>query len=358
METEKRRKFIIDFTYFLIIAVLTVLAFKFVLPALIPFIAAFVVATLLRKPIAVINGKLKIGKKASGIIAVVCFYVLVGFAVAFAGTRIVNASKSFIEAVPHMYSEHIMPALNTVFASVEGIMMQFDTSFYELFWQFETELMQYLGNLISGFSTVAVGAVSGLAGFVPGFFIKTILMVISTFFMAADYDRIVGFFMKQIGEEKAIVFADTKNYISGTLLVCLRSYGIIMLLTFAELAIGLTILRIKHAVIIAAIIAVFDILPMLGTGGILIPWGIIALATGNAFVGIGLLVLYVLIIVVRNIVEPKIVGGQLGLHPIVTLASMFAGLQICGILGLFGFPILLSLIVNLNKKGTINIFKN
>ena len=126
----------------------------------------------------------------------------------------------------------------------------------------------------------------------------------------------------------------------------------------SELAVGISILGVKHAVLIAAVIAVFDILPMLGTGGIIIPWGIISLVTGNVFVGIGLLVLYVVITVVRNIVEPKIVGGQLGLHPIVTLACMFTGLQLCGIIGLFGFPIMLSLLLSLNKNGTIHIFKN
>ena len=89
----------------------------------------------------------------------------------------------------------------------------------------------------------------------------------------------------------------------------------------------------------------------------MIPWTVISIIMGNFWLALKLFVLYVIITIVRNIIEPKIVGGQLGLHPIVTLSSMFAGLQVLGGLGLFGFPIGLSLIVHLNKKGVIDVLK-
>ena len=120
---------------------------------------------------------------------------------------------------------------------------------------------------------------------------------------------------------------------------------------------GLTVLKVPGAVLIAACIAVFDILPVLGTGGIMIPWAILSLITGDFFRGFGLLILYLVITVIRNIIEPKIVGHQVGLHPVVTLASMLAGLNLFGIIGLFGFPITLSLLKNLNDRGVIHIFK-
>ena len=143
----------------------------------------------------------------------------------------------------------------------------------------------------------------------------------------------------------------------GTLLKCLASYALILCITFAELSIGLSVLRVPNAVLIALCIAVFDILPVLGTGGIMIPWGIICLILGKWVLGFGLLVLYVIITVVRNIIEPKIVGYQVGLHPVVTLLCMLTGLQFFGLLGLFGFPITLSLLKNLNDRGLIHIFK-
>ena len=131
-----------------------------------------------------------------------------------------------------------------------------------------------------------------------------------------------------------------------------------MSITFVELSVGLKMIGLKHAVMIAFIISVFDILPVLGTGGIMIPWAIAAAVAGRYTLAIELAVIYLVITVIRNIIEPKIVGSQLGLHPVVTLASMFVGVQLIGVAGLFGFPILLSLLRYLNKNGTVNLFKD
>ena len=130
-----------------------------------------------------------------------------------------------------------------------------------------------------------------------------------------------------------------------------------MSITFFELSLGLSLIGIKNAVLIAFCIAVFDILPVLGTGGIMIPWVILEAVQGNLALAVKLLAVYLIITVVRNIIEPKIVGSQLGLHPVVTLSSMFVGAQLFGVVGLFGFPILLSLLKNLNDTGTIRLFR-
>ena len=102
--------------------------------------------------------------------------------------------------------------------------------------------------------------------------------------------------------------------------------------------------------------AIFDILPILGTGGSLIPWAIIVAILGNPALAFGLLFLYVFILVVRNIIEPRIVGKQIGLHPLVTLVGMFIGLRLFGVIGLFGIPIALSILVNLDRNDVIHIF--
>ena len=112
-----------------------------------------------------------------------------------------------------------------------------------------------------------------------------------------------------------------------------------------------------NAILIAVVIAIFDILPVLGTGGIMIPWSIIALLYGNYKIGVGVAVLYIIITIIRNIIEPKLVGQQVGLHPVVTLISMFVGLHFLGFIGMLGLPITISLLRYLNDKGIVNIFK-
>ena len=130
-----------------------------------------------------------------------------------------------------------------------------------------------------------------------------------------------------------------------------------MFITFVELSIGLTLIGIKHAVAVALVASIFDILPVLGTGGVMIPWTVLAALQGNYSLAVGLLVIYIVITVIRNIIEPKIVGSQLGLHPVVTLCSMFVGVQLFGVIGLFGFPIGLSLLRYLNDHGVIKLFR-
>ena len=129
-----------------------------------------------------------------------------------------------------------------------------------------------------------------------------------------------------------------------------------MSITFVELSVGLTLIGVNRAILVALLIAIFDILPVLGTGGIMIPWVILSALGGDLPHAFALLVLYVIITVIRNIIEPRIVGAQIGLHPVLTLMSMFVGNHLFGIVGLFGLPILLSLLRYLNDNGTISLF--
>lgn len=92
---------------------------------------------------------------------------------------------------------------------------------------------------------------------------------------------------------------------------------------------------------------------ILGTGLVLLPWALVAGVMGNMFLAIGMLALYVVITAIRNVVEPKLVGRKIGLHPLATLISMFVGLQLFGILGMFLFPLLLSLGVQFKRDGLL-----
>ena len=136
------------------------------------------------------------------------------------------------------------------------------------------------------------------------------------------------------------------------------AYGKIMLLTFFELTIGLHILGIENALVIAFLIAIFDVLPVLGTGGIMLPWILISFLNNQVKTGVGLLILYLVITVIRNIIEPKIVGKQIGLHPLLMLMCMYLGARLFGFLGIFILPILILIVQNLNDTGIIHIYNS
>lgn len=357
METERKRAFIIQVVYLAIVAAFFAAAVKFGLPLLAPFVLGFVIAYLLRWPTGYVCRKFRLSHKPVALLMVLLFYCTVGLLIALMAIRAYAGVRDLVLMIPQLYGTHVEPVMAELFVKFENFAYRMDESLFGVIQSIGDQFMQSMGSFISSISTKAVGAASSLATSIPALFIKIVLMIISTFFIAADYDVLMGFCARQMGEKSTALFIQIRRYVVGTLFVCIGSYAIIATLTFIELSIGLSIMKINHAVLIAFFIAIFDILPVVGTGGIMVPWAVITFLRGNFSLGIGLLVLYVAITVIRNVVEPKIVGGQLGLHPVVTLASMFAGVQLFGVVGLFGFPIGLSLLRYLNDNGSIQIFK-
>jgi sporulation integral membrane protein YtvI len=357
MNLNKRFAFIINFLYFGLIFLIAYAALKYGLPMVMPFALGFALAYLLQKPALWLSSHLPVSRKTAALFTVLLFYCTAGLLITLASFRLVAVCKGLVLRIPELYELHIAPAIANLFAFVETHIQSLDpeleTSLSDLF----SQTLNSLGEAVSGLSVSAMGAISGSAASLPSFFIKIILLIISSLFIAADYEELTGFCMRQLGDRSKQLLMQIKEYVIGTLFVCIRSYAIIMSITFAELSVGFAFIGISNSVLIAFLIAIFDVLPVLGTGGIMLPWVVISAVQGNLGRALSLLVLYLAVTVIRNIIEPKIVGSQIGLHPVVTLVSMFVGVQMFGVLGLFGFPIGLSLLRHLNETGAIHILK-
>ena len=354
---EKKKAFIIKFLYFAFLLCAVFLLLKYGLPMLSPFVIAFVIAYLLKRPVIFLSRKLHLPRKPAAVLLVLVFYSTIGLLISLLGIRAFSTTRDLVMNLPQIYAAHVEPVLTDIFGNVEQGLKKMDPSLVSTLEDLFNQFIQSIGQMVSSLSMSAMGTISGVASSLPGLFIKLLLMIISTFFIAADYELLTGFFLKQLDGKSKQIFLQVKKYVVGTLFVCIRSYALIMTITFIELSVGLSIIGVKNSILIAFLISVFDILPVLGTGGIMIPWTIIAALTGDYSLSIGLLIVYLIITVIRNIIEPKIVGSQIGLHPVVTLASMFVGVQLLGVVGLFGFPISLSLLRHLNDNGTIHLFK-
>lgn len=178
-------------------------------------------------------------------------------------------------------------------------------------------------------------------------------MKISTFFFSMDFDRIVRFLKNCLPEKVEKALGPIKEKTVRSLKMFVLSYFVIFLMTFADFSIGFLILRIPYAILIGLLVVVMDIMPVPGTGLVLLPWAVIAAFMKKFTLAIGIALLYIIITVIRNTVEPKLVGKQIGLHPLATLISMFLGMQLFGIVGLFAFPVLLSLLVQLRRDSIL-----
>lgn len=177
------------------------------------------------------------------------------------------------------------------------------------------------------------------------------ITILSTYFICVDkiyiLDKIEYHFpkkwIKKLNQNLRKIISSFGNY--------LKAESILVLISFIEILIGLYILKIlkfgiEYPFLIAFVIAIIDALPILGAGTIILPWAIISAVNGNIKLAIGLVILYIIIVAVRQIVEPKIVSSNLGIHPIFTLVSMYTGFKIFGIIGLFVGPVVLIVLKN------------
>lgn len=162
--------------------------------------------------------------------------------------------------------------------------------------------------------------------------------IIASFYFCLDLKAIHAALSVMIPPAWGASLSRMRRRITGTALRWLRAYLLLLVLTFCELLIGFSLLGIEYAFLLALVIALVDILPVFGVGTVLIPWAVVLLISGNYYLGFGLLIVYAVVAVVRQIAEPRIVGGSIGLHPLLTLAAMYIGFKLFGIAGMLLSP--------------------
>ncbi len=354
---DKRKRFIVNVLYWVLIVAIGYICFKYLIELIMPFVLAFGIAFLLKPIIRLLSRKTKLKWNLWAIVCVLVFYSTVGVLLGLGAVKLTAWLETVLVRLPSLYTNTVAPALTTFFDSLQHKINLLDPTVVEVLGDVGDQIVGSLGSSLSNLSMNAVGVISGIATSVPGILLNVLITIIATFFTAADYPNITRFIVRQLPEKAADIVLKVKNQIGEIIGQFLRSYMLIMLITFFELTVGFLILGIDNALAIALLIALFDILPILGTGGIVIPWMIINFMLGNVRLGAGLLVVYIVVTVVRNIVEPRIIGLKVGIHPLITLISMFVGAELFGIIGLFGLPITCAMIKSLNDKGAIHLLK-
>ncbi len=357
MQYENKKKFLVHFAYWTVILGLTFLLFKHVVPVISPIIVAFIFAAILDRPISAINEKWKVQRSVIAIPVITLFFVLIALFITFIGSRIYMAGRNAWHEIPSFYYNSIQPTAVELIERLEVWIVNWNPNLTTTIDKTAETIIDGITSFAPNLSVGAVSAASNIVISVPQALINILLSIIVTYFMTLEYKSIIAFIMRQFPQRTRDMIIEIKGYLFGTLLKIIGSYIVIMCITFIELTIALSILRVENAVLIASITAVFDIMPVLGSGGVLLPWAIISFITGDITRGIGLIIVYLIVTIVRNIIEPKIVGQQVGLSPVVVLGSMLLGVSCLGAVGLFGFPIALSILKNLNDKGMIRIYK-
>lgn len=350
---EKRKKLIINTIYFFIIIGGAYVVAVYLLPFFMPFFIAFLLATIIHAVVRYIPVNTERSKKWMSILLTAVFFLVIVLVLYFAVNRIFHLAEKAIIHLPRLYEEEFVPWIYSIADRLEKRYGGKGIVGFENIGNSFMEFVEKMGSSLSEVSVNKVTNVSQYAKKIPALVIKVIMTVIATFFFASDYKKITEFVLNLLSERGKVVALTIKKHTMEVLSAYLKSYSILMGLTFVELCIGLAILKIPYFFIISFGIAIFDILPVLGTGGILIPWAVAAVVLGNYRLTVGLIVLNLVISIIRNTLEPRIVGKQIGVHPLATLIALFAGLKFCGIVGMIGFPVCLSILVQLDKEGVL-----
>lgn len=353
MNLEKQKAFIIHCVFGVILLLIVYGSIKYVFPLLMPFVIGIIIAMSFRSLIDFLGTKIPINRTFICIFVLLVFYSLLVLIITLIGARFFHFISTLFDGLPSLYKSTLQPAFqlmtDNLFERFPSIQVYLD--------DFINNLGQSIFTYISNISTKVVGTVTGLASQVPSLLIKVVFTIVSSFFFTIDYYKITGFIIHQFKDSQKNIILKLKDNVIGSLGKIIKAYALIISITFLELSIGFKILGVPTPFLIGGIVAIVDIMPILGTGAILIPWSIISFSLGDSKVGIGMLVLYIFITVVRQVLEPKIVGQQIGLHPIVTLILMFVGAQLMGILGLFSLPVIATILVTLDKEGNIRLFR-
>ncbi len=360
---QKRKAFIINFIYAAIFIGLYYFTIRFAFGYIFPFVFAAALSVFLQRPIKAITRKLHI--KAHSAVSIILVLLIVVIILGTATGLLFALGSELKEFFTYMFSN--ISSLSELVDAAEVFVMDFLTRLPkgvgDALSEYVVDFFDKIGTKSMGIDMSVLSApISGawhVVKGIPSLFLTLLVTVVSCVFMTADYEiikkMILGFFRPE-NRDKII---NTKRTITKGVSKLFKAYATLMIITFTEMFIGLSFMKLigvykgGYIAIIAFVTCIVDIIPVLGTGTVIIPWAVYSFVTGNVGLGIGLIVLYAVITVLRQVIEPKLVANQVGLPAIVTIAAMFLGARIFGAFGIIILPLTVIVLKLMYDEGVI-----
>ncbi len=328
--------------------ILLILGVKYLLPVMMPFIIAWLIASFTRAPAETLAKKTRASVKVTRLLLSLLLVLAILLVIGLFAWQVVSALRNLLVDVGE--GGRLNELLNSLLSTKKPILgdkLPEEVSFM---------ISEMLGNMLTAILTGIAEGVTSVVTALPRSFLFIIVTLISLVYFSLDYDRISRF-VRQLLPERLV---DTASRLCrGIVRVIgryIRSYSLIMLITYGTLLVGFLLLSVEKPFTLALLVAMLDILPIIGVGTVLIPWGVLEIAFGSKLLGVGLIVLFVVNAVIRQFSEPKIVGKSLDLHPIITLILLYVGYALFGVVGLILLPVLaVSIGVALKNDGATEI---
>ncbi|MEG1290753.1 MAG: sporulation integral membrane protein YtvI [Lachnospiraceae bacterium] len=342
----------------ILVAAVTIVCVCVICPKIIvffmPFVIGWVISMIANPLVRFLEKKLKIVRKHSSmiiIIGVLAGVILIGYLV---GARLVTEAVTLVHNLPSIYQSFHSDFLE-IGENLQVLYERMPKNTQETITDISSNFSGYITGAVQAIGEPTFQAAGNFAKNVPGTLIAIIMCILSAYFFTAERDLILSNLKKYmpsaIWNRGAAVVSDLKHVVGGYFKAQFKIMGVVYII----LVIGLVVLKVDYSLLVALLISFLDMLPFFGTGTVLGPWAVLKVLTGDYKMALGLIILYGTTQLVRQVIQPKIVGDTIGMNPLATLICMYIGYKVSGIIGMIVAVPIGMILINLFKTG---IFDN
>ena len=352
-DTRPYWKVIVSLTFSLIATILFIYVGFRLLGFFMPFVIGWFISYIASPIVNWLEKRVKIVKKLGSALIIIAVLGAVGILIYFIGSKLWKEIASLIQNMPKMYQD-LESGFGEIGSSLNGVFKVLPAGLQDAWHTMTSNLDKTMGDLMGRISEPTVAAAGNVAKRIPSVLIATIVTFISAYFFIAERDEVIEW-AKKVSPEPVVrrmsmVIDNLKFAVGGYFKAQFKIMGVVCLI----LVIGFVILKVHFYFLLALLIAFRDFLPFFGTGTALIPWALYKLLVKDYRMVVGLIILYGVTQLVRQLIQPKLVGDSMGMRPLLTLLFLYIGYKAGGIFGMiFAVPIGM-IIINLYKAGAFD----
>ena len=333
-ETGKRiRKNLLNIGVFMAEVLVLILAGPWAVRFFLPLLVGWLIAQIANPLVRFLEQHLHIVRKHSSVGIIAGAILLIVWVCYLAVTWIAGHTVYLLEHLPEYYRS-LSDEMAVISANLENLAGHLSPEAGQKISELSGSLSNQLGTIVGSLGGITVGAAGNAAGKIPSLLISFLFVLLFAYFFTAQRERVHEFIKMVIPEDTRRQLQMVGNKMKFAVWGYFRAQFKIMFIVFVLLTVGLLILKVPYAVLTAAGIAILDFLPMLGTGTVLIPWAVLWALSGNLSGAAGLVVLYAVTQVTRQLIQPKMVGDSIGMDAMTTLLFLFIGYRLSGLIGM------------------------
>ena len=344
----------------LITALIVLLLCIFLLPKCIfffmPFVIGWIISLIAAPVVRFFEEKLKVRRKGASVIVIVAVLSAVILLFYGIGAKLVKEGISFVNELPMLW-EGIMEEFNQVGENLEGVYNRLPEDMQQTLDNIGSQMGEYFGSRMEGVGTPTFEAVGNVAKQLPDIFLGVVMCILSAYFFVADKSYMSNIMKKYVPDSVRYRFDLIRRSFRNAVGGYFKAQFKIECWIYILLVIGLLALHVRYALLVALGIAFLDFLPVFGTGTVMIPWAVIEILSKDYKMAVGLLIIWCVGQLVRQMIQPKIVGDSIGVDAIPTLFLLFIGYKAAGVLGMILAVPIGIIVMNLYEEGVFDTTK-